>query len=88
MPREFYEVAPAKDIERDGSWVTWSVDVEAWEYDSAVEDAVKIFVNDHDGWEWVKDGTRFLARKKGEAVAEEFEISIDYDPVYYANRID
>jgi len=88
MPREKYEVVASDDLNSGGSWLSHSVEVEEWEHDSAVETAVKIFVSDHDGWEWVKDGTKFLARKKGEEVAEEFEISIDYDPVYYANRID
>ena len=88
MPREVYEVAPSDDIASGGSWLAYCVEVEEWDHEDAVNHAVKIFISERDGWEWIKEGTRFLARKKGDEVAEEFEISIDYDPVYYANRVD
>jgi hypothetical protein len=88
MSRGTYQVAPSDDLESGGTWLTHCVEVEEWDHEDAVNSAVKIFVSEHDGWEWVKEGTHFSARKKGEEVAEEFEISIDYDQVYYANRID
>lgn len=88
MAEKTYEVVASDDLTSGGSWLTHSVDVTNYWPEDAVTDAIKIFIRDWDGWEWVRDGTRFLVREKGEELAEEYEVSIDHEPVYYANKID
>lgn len=79
-----YEVIPEGEDWDEYEPRTW----EGFDHEHAAQEAAKWFWSECDGWEWMRDGAKFLVRMAG--VPEDtitVAVTIDFEPVFYALEV-